>query len=619
MHSAVSLPRTPIRNATKHAAIFTPPINASPNSITPKQALLGSLSSLSMNNNNNFVSTINNVTPRKQVPPLTLAALSLALSTAKSAASSPLKPHPPIRIATAATSAKKKQQQQKIRENLRDLRSDYSPSKSSSDIGFRAKVMKSSSYAFQYDRYIPNRGSTDMVSSHFHLSATLEDKLSSETASRTSIIPKTLPPPLTASQLAYQEEIAKACGVSLTARILAFKPPAPVSKNPFHQTSSFVKKNNTGACHTAQRRRRIQTQPERVLDSPGILDDYYLNLIDWDNNLAVALEGTVYVWNGDTGNVTEFCRANENDDEMGPSATICSVQWAADGEYLAVGIGNGDTQIWDLETQTKVRTMSGHSSRVGVLSWDRHIVSSGCRDGSIWHHDVRVSNHKVGELMGHTQEVCGLKWRADGGLLASGGNDNLVNIWDARSSVPRSTKTIHNAAVKAIAWCPWQLNLLATGGGTADRQIHFWNTASSSAAPLNSIDTGSQVTSLIWSKTYKEIISSHGHPDNQLTIWGYPNCGKIIDLEGHDARILHAALSPDGSTVVSSSSDENLKFWKAFERPVAAAGSGSAKCLGAGGIKLGGEKGVVAGLGGNTGNGCIDEELATATKRMAIR
>ncbi|KAJ3211519.1 ubiquitin-protein transferase activating protein [Entophlyctis luteolus] len=348
--------------------------------------------------------------------------------------------------------------------------------------------------------------------------------------------------------------------------------------------------------------------PERVLDAPGIVDDYYLNLLDWskDNNLAVALEGTVYVWNGDTGDVVEFCHASENETESGPPGMVCSLQWTSDGGHLAVGIGNGDTQIWDFETQTKVRTMRGHTARVGVLSWDRHIVSS----GSIWHHDVRIANHKVGELLGHSQEVCGLKWRADGGLLASGGNDNLVNIWDARSSVPKSTKSNHNAAVKAIAWCPWQLNLLATGGGSADRQIHFWNTTTPTTTPLNSIDAGSQVTSLIWSKTYKELVSCHGHPDNQLSIWSYPSCKKILDLEGHDARVLHAALSPDGSTVVSAASDENLKFWKAFERPTKAGGASSLRSN---------EKEALSGFSGSTGTTAIDDELANATKKMAIR
>lgn len=44
--------------------------------------------------------------------------------------------------------------------------------------------------------------------------------------------------------------------------------------------------------------------------------------------------------------------------------------------------------------------------------------------------------------------------------------------------------------MKALAWCPFQSNLLASGGGTADRSIRFWNTIT--GAHLNAIDTHSQ-------------------------------------------------------------------------------------------------------------------------------
>ena len=45
--------------------------------------------------------------------------------------------------------------------------------------------------------------------------------------------------------------------------------------------------------------------------------------------------------------------------------------------------------------------------------------------------------------------------------------------------------------LQALAWCPWQRNVLASGGGTADRHIHFWN--ASTGVNLHSVDTGSQV------------------------------------------------------------------------------------------------------------------------------
>lgn len=53
----------------------------------------------------------------------------------------------------------------------------------------------------------------------------------------------------------------------------------------------------------------------------------------------------------------------------------------------------------------------------------------------------------------------------------------------------------HSAAVKAMAFAPWQTNLLATGGGSNDRQIHFFHTES--GATLALIDVFSQVTSLV--------------------------------------------------------------------------------------------------------------------------
>lgn len=143
--------------------------------------------------------------------------------------------------------------------------------------------------------------------------------------------------------------------------------------------------------------------------------------------------------------------------------------------------------------------MDGHSARVGSLAWNSSIVSSGSKDGSIIHHDVRERDHNIATLTGHTQEVCGLKWSPDYTYLASGGNDNVVNIWSGTTASGQSTNntvhsfTQHQAAVRALAWCPWQKHILATGGGTADRCIKFWNINNGSM--LNSIDTQSQVAS----------------------------------------------------------------------------------------------------------------------------
>ena len=119
--------------------------------------------------------------------------------------------------------------------------------------------------------------------------------------------------------------------------------------------------------------------------------------------------------------------------------------------------------------------------------------------------------------------------------------------------------------MKALDWCPFHRGLLASGGGTADRTIKLWN--SNNGAMLNSIDTGSQVCSLLWSRHQRELCSSHGFSENQLILWKYgtgSSLTKVKELTGHTSRVLSLACSPDGSTVVSAAGDESLRFWNVF-------------------------------------------------------
>ena len=64
-------------------------------------------------------------------------------------------------------------------------------------------------------------------------------------------------------------------------------------------------------------------------------------------------------------------------------------------------------------------------------------------------------------------------------------------VWNQHSTQPVLKYCEHTAAMKAIAWSPHLYGLLASGGGTADRCIRFWNTTTNSH--LNCVDTGSQV------------------------------------------------------------------------------------------------------------------------------
>ncbi|GBG84131.1 hypothetical protein CBR_g38006 [Chara braunii] len=306
--------------------------------------------------------------------------------------------------------------------------------------------------------------------------------------------------------------------------------------------------------------RKIARSPFKVLDAPALQDDFYLNLVDWSshNVLAVGLDKCVYLWSACTSKVTKLC-------DLGPNDGVCSVGWTQRGTYLAVGTNLGEVQIWDAGRCKKVRTMAGHRTRVGTLAWSSHILSSGSRDRNILQRDVRVAEDFVSKLTGHKSEVCGLKWSYDDRELASGGNDNQLFVWNQQSTTPVLKYGDHTAAVKAIAWSPHQHGLLASGGGTADRCIRLWNTATNTA--ISCVDTGSQVCNLVWSKNVNELVSTHGYSQNQIIVWRYPAMSKLATLTGHTLRVLYLAISPDGQTIVTGAGDETLRFWNVFPGP----------------------------------------------------
>lgn len=398
------------------------------------------------------------------------------------------------------------------------------------------------------DRFIVSRSATDFEAAHYQISKKQENVENTEDVDQ-----------IVKDKCQVMSETL--CSNLNKTKILAFQTKAPAPPEGY-QNAMKVVYSQTKTPMSTKSSRYIPHAPERILDAPDIVDDYYLNLVDWSphNVLAVSLGNSVYLWNAETGGIEQLL-------ELEGADYVCSVAWIQEGNLLAVGTSLGDVQIWDAEEVKRVRTMEGHSARVSSLSWNSYILSSGSRSGQIIHHDVRQRDHHVSTLSAHTHEVCGLKWSLDGQYLASGGNDNLLNIWSGFPGSSFQTRPIytfsnHQAAVKGLAWSPWNHNILASGGGTADRRIRFWNCSLGSC--VNEIDTKSQVCSLLWSNTYKELISGHGFANNQLIIWKYPSLQKVAELTGHTARVLHLALSPDGTTVLSAGADETLRLWRCF-------------------------------------------------------
>ncbi|XP_042303764.1 cell division cycle protein 20 homolog B [Sceloporus undulatus] len=301
-------------------------------------------------------------------------------------------------------------------------------------------------------------------------------------------------------------------------------------------------------------------EPETRFHVTGLRDDYYLNILDWsqDNLLALALESIVHIWNG------ERSEKLESIDLYSGSKYIASLAWMRENSYLALGTSDGEVQLWDVETQKRLRNIFGCRSVIGAMSWNGYILSSGSRLGYIHHHDIREAKHYVGMVQQSKQSISSLQWSPDTKLLACGSNDGLLNIWSNDLGVPIQytplTTILHSSAVKAMRWCPWQTGVIATGGGMEDRCLRIWNI--SDMKSLGTVNSKSQICSLLWLPNTKEIVTGQGHPQNKVNIWRYPALSNSAELCAHKGRLLHMALSPEGNRIFTAAADETAYMWK---------------------------------------------------------
>jgi cell division cycle 20-like protein 1 (cofactor of APC complex) len=313
-----------------------------------------------------------------------------------------------------------------------------------------------------------------------------------------------------------------------------------------------------GCANSFFSQKRIPKSPYKVLDAPNLKDDFYLHLVDWSkgNILAVALDNSIYSWEGNTCMVNSLytCEGNE---------TPTAVHWL-DSEKLLIGMQSGGILLWDVNKSAAIQKYSDHRERVGVfarMNTNPTNFSSGSQDKSILNYDTRAPGVCF-KFFNHTQEVCGLKWSPDDLRLASGGNDNKLNIWNYSKIQLEKKLLSHKSAIKAIDWSPHKYGYLLSGGGTQDRTIKIWNT--STMTLVDTIDTGSQVCNIAFSKESNEFVSTHGYSHNLILLWDSEKLDVKATIKGHKDRVIYLSVGPDNRKIVTGAGDDTLKFWDVF-------------------------------------------------------
>lgn len=166
----------------------------------------------------------------------------------------------------------------------------------------------------------------------------------------------------------------------------------------------------------------------------------------------------------------------------------------------------------------------------------------------------------------HIRIVCLFRWQIsclafnqDGSLLASGGWDKEVNVWDLSSSeLVHTLKGAHHVPVTSVCWSPFGNRLICSG--SADHTAVLWHAETGNPIASLSEHFG-WVLGTCFSKTGSFLATASW--DQMVRIWD-PNTETLINnLKGHNGGVWSVDFHPRSPTLCSSSQDGTVKVWDA--------------------------------------------------------
>lgn len=204
-----------------------------------------------------------------------------------------------------------------------------------------------------------------------------------------------------------------------------------------------------------------------------------LELINSDMVATASDDGTLQIWSISTG------LTNKN--------ILVSRPWAlkllGNGLYLACGLYGPRIEIYDINNEILIATLSQHSPTTDLALINDDLLASSCHDSYIYIWDISTNALKF-TLVGHTNYVEGLKLISTS-ILASGSADKTIKLWNVTNGNLIRTLSGH---ISEIFLSIDTLDSEKLVSGSIDQIIKLWDV--STGELLNSTNTGLYVISL---------------------------------------------------------------------------------------------------------------------------
>lgn len=161
-------------------------------------------------------------------------------------------------------------------------------------------------------------------------------------------------------------------------------------------------------------------------------------------------------------------------------------------------------------------------------------------------------------LEGHGSDVLAVDWHPQLALVASGGKDGVLKLWDPRAGAALQHVIFHKAAVNAVRFHPARESLLASGGRDQAVQVTDLRLT---REPVYLKSHAAAVLDLAWHPTEGQTLASCD-AGGCVCLWALP-CALPLDVgrARPDLHVARLAFAPDGRRLLALGNDRALRVW----------------------------------------------------------
>lgn len=319
--------------------------------------------------------------------------------------------------------------------------------------------------------------------------------------------------------------------------------------------------------------------------------------VDPERSLLLALEAENIAHSGPADDALRqgLVRSHVRAVMRGSSKAIASLDLSRDGERVLTGSRDDTARIFDAASGRALQTLRGHRGPV-VASFapDGRRVVTASDDGT-----ARIWDAGSGETLAILHHDRGIvndaEFSGNGRRIVTAGNDGTARVWDAQSGREVAVLSGHRGKIMTASFDPSARRVLTAG---SDKTARIWNVRSGAGTVVTrherslfsaemsadgrlalTLDFGGtvRVTALSSGRAVSELKGMALHAafspdassivttttDGPAAVWDTRTGERTAQLVGHGASVLSAAFSAGGTLVVTGGADDTARVWDA--------------------------------------------------------